>query len=89
MNMIINGFKERIKALRDRNKQIDTELEKDSTESKKAALTDEKEDNLNQIRKQRTEKYEYEQITESTEYMKKCYLYLKKLGIILKVLSLT
>ena len=33
-----------------------TELEKDSTESKKAALTDEKEDNLNQIRKQRTEK---------------------------------
>ncbi len=82
MNMIINGFRERIKALRDRNKQIDTELEKDSTESKKAALTDEKEDNLNQIRKQRTEKYEYEQISESTEYMKKCYLYLKKLGII-------
>ena len=82
MDFIINGFKERIKALRDRNKQIDTELETDSTESKKAALTDEKEDNLNQIRKQRTEKYEYEQISESTEYMKKCYLYLKKLGII-------
>ena len=82
MDFIINGFKERIKALRDRNKQIDTELEKDSTESKKAALTNEKEDNLNQIRKQRTEKYEYEQISESTEYMKKCYLYLKKLGII-------
>ena len=82
MDFIINGFKERIKALRDKNKQIDTELETDSTESKKAALTDEKEDNLNQIRKQRTEKYEYEQISESTEYMKKCYLYLKKLGII-------
>ena len=44
MDFIINGFKERIKALRDRNKQIDTELEKDSTESKKAALNDEKED---------------------------------------------
>ena len=63
--MIINGFKERIKALRDRNKQIDAELENDSTESKKAALNDEKEDNLNQIRKQRTEKYKYEQISES------------------------
>ena len=35
MNVAINGFKERIKALRDRNKQIDTELEKDSPESKK------------------------------------------------------
>ena len=35
MDFIINGFNERIKALRDRNKQIDTELEKDSTESKK------------------------------------------------------
>lgn len=43
--MITNGFKKQIKALRDRNKQIDTELENDSTESKKAALTDEKEDN--------------------------------------------
>ena len=82
MDFIINGFKERIKALRDRNKQIDTELEKDSTESKKAALNDEKEVNNNEIRKQRTQKYEYEQINEDTEYMKKCYLYLKKLGII-------
>ena len=35
MDFIINGFKERIKALRDRNKQIDTELENDSVESKK------------------------------------------------------
>ena len=44
MDFIINGFKERIKALRDRNKQIDTELENDSTEAKKAALNDKKED---------------------------------------------
>ena len=61
MNVAINGFKERIKALRDRNKQIDTELEKDSPESKKMALNDEKEENKNEIRKQRTQKYEYEQ----------------------------
>ena len=79
--MIINGFKERIKTLRDRNKQIDTELEKDSPESKKVALNDEKEQNNNEIRKQRTEKYEYEQMNEDVCFIKQCCQYLQKIGL--------
>lgn len=82
MDSRINAIKERIKGLINRNKQIDTELENDSQESKKEALNAEKEQNNNELRKQRSDRYELQQISEDTEFMKKCCLYLQKLGIV-------
>ena len=57
MDSRINAIKERIKGLINRNKQIDTELENDSQESKKEALNAEKEQNNNELRKQRSDRY--------------------------------
>ena len=82
MDSRLNSIKDRIRALINRNKQIDTELENNSQESKKEVLNTEKEQNNNELRKQRTQKYEIQQISEDLDYIKKCYLYLRKLGII-------
>ena len=82
MDSRLNSIKDRIRALINRNKQIDTELENNSQESKKEVLNTEKEQNNNELRKQRTQKYEIQQISEDLDYIKKCYLYLRKLVII-------
>ena len=82
MDSRLNSIKDRIRALINRNKQIDTELENNSQESKKEVLNTEKEQNNNELRKQRTQKYEIQQISEDLDYIKKCYLCLRKLGII-------
>ena len=82
MDSRLNSIKDRIRALINRNKQIDTELENNSQESKKEVLNTEKEQNNNELRKQRTQKYEIQQISEDLDYIKKCYLYLRKIGII-------
>lgn len=82
MDTRLNGIKERIRGLINRNKQIDTELENNAQESKKEALSAEKEQNNNELRKQRSDRYELQQISEDTEFMKKCCLYLQKLGIV-------
>lgn len=81
MDSRLNSIKDRIRGLINRNKQIDAELENDALESKKEALTAEKEQNNNEIRKQRTQKYEYEQINEDVYFIKQCCQYLQKLGI--------
>ena len=39
-------------------------------------------DNNNELRKQRTQKYELEQIKEDADYMKRIYLHLRKMGIV-------
>lgn len=82
MDTRLNSIKERIRGLINRNKQIDTELENNAQESKKEALSAEKEQNNNELRKQRSDRYELQQISEDTEFMKKCCLYLQKLGIV-------
>lgn len=82
MDTRLNGIKERIRGLINRNKQIDAELENNAQESKKEALNAEKEQNNNEVRKQRSDRYELQQISEDTEFMKKCCLYLQKLGIV-------
>lgn len=81
MDSQINTIKDRIRGLINRNRQIDTEIEDDSPESKKEALKAEKEQNNNEIRKQRTQKYECEQINEDVYFIKQCCQYLQKLGI--------
>lgn len=82
MDSRLNSIKDRIRGLINRNKQIDTEIEDAPQESKKEALNTEKEQNNNELRKQRTKKYEIQQISEDAEYIKKCCLYLQKLGIV-------
>ena len=72
MDSRLNSIKDRIRALINRNKQIDTELENNSQESKKEVLNTEKEQNNNELRKQRTQKYEIQQISEDLDYIKKC-----------------
>ncbi len=82
MDSRINAIKDRIRGLINRNKQIDAELENNAQESKKEILNAEKEQNNNELRKQRSDRYELQQISEDTEFMKKCCLYLQKLGIV-------
>ncbi len=82
MDSRLNGIRERIRALINRNKQIDTEIDNNAPEPRKEVLKAEKESNNNELRKQRTQRYEVQQISEDTECIKKCYLYLKKLGLV-------
>lgn len=71
MDSRINAIKDRIRGLINRNKQIDAELENNAQESKKEILNAEKEQNNNELRKQRSDRYELQQISEDTEFMKK------------------
>ena len=43
------SFKDRIRALMDKNKQLDTELENDVPEPQKSALNDEKQSNITPV----------------------------------------
>lgn len=82
MNPQIQAIKERIKALRERNKQINTELENNATEVKKDTLNTEKEHNNNELRKERTHRYDIQKLCDEAVFMKECCEYLKQVGLI-------
>lgn len=82
MNPQIKAIKDRIKALRDRNKQITTELENNAPEAKKDTLNTEKEHNNNELRKERTHRYDIQKLCDEAVFMKECCEYLKQVGLV-------
>ena len=77
-----DGFKSRIRALMNKNKQLDQQIKNDVPEDKKSALNDEKQDNNNELRKLRSQRYEIKRVQEDIQFMKKSCLTLQKLGLI-------
>ena len=82
MDLVRNDFKERIKALMAKNKQLDSQIESDDSAVKKAALKDEKEKNNDELRQIRSQRYQQEQMNEEVAFIKHCCQYLQKLGLI-------
>jgi len=76
-----NALKDKIKMLMNKNKQIDDIVDV-SPSQQKQHLQKQKDDNNDELRKIRSQKYELEQIQENIDYIKRTYLYLKKLGIV-------
>lgn len=75
------SLKDKIKMLMNKNKQIDNVMDVSSSQQKQH-LQKQKDDNNDELRKIRSQKYELEQIQENIDYIKRTYLYLKKLGIV-------
>lgn len=75
------SLKDKIKMLMNKNKQIDDVMDV-SPSQQKQHLQQQKDDNNDELRKIRSQKYELEQIQENIDYIKRTYLYLKKLGIV-------
>ena len=80
MNLEKNAINDRIEAIMKDNKSINDKLKYTSPESEKKALTDKKSKNNNELRKERTKRYNLEQ--EDAEFIKECCQYLQKLGIV-------
>lgn len=81
MNLEKNATNDRIAALMKDNKSINDKLKYTSPESEKKALTDKKSKNNNELRKERTKRYNLEQ-EEDAEFIRECCQYLQKLGIV-------
>ena len=77
-----NAFKSRIKALMMKNKQLDSQIEDDTPEGEKTALKDEKEQNNDELRQIRCQRYQQEQINEDVAFIKHCCQYLQRLGFV-------
>lgn len=75
------SLKDKIKMLMNKNKQIDNVMDV-SPSQQKQHLQKQKDDNNDELRKTRSQKYELEQIQENIDYIKRTYLYLKKLGVV-------
>ena len=75
----ING---RIRALMDRNKQINTELENNTPEAKKEVLNTEKMTNNDKLRQERSRRFRIRQDNSDTEFMKECCRYLQSLKLV-------
>lgn len=75
------SLKDKIKMLMNKNKQIDNVMDV-SPSQQKQHLQKQKDDNNDELRKTRSQKYELEQIQENIDYIKQTYLYLKKLGVV-------
>lgn len=82
MDSVKNSFKERIKALMMKNKQLDSQIEDDTPEGEKTALRDEKEQNNNELRQIRCQRYQQEQVNEDVAFIKYCCQYLQRLGLV-------
>ncbi|MBR5154242.1 MAG: hypothetical protein IKW58_00780 [Alphaproteobacteria bacterium] len=82
MDIHLKSLKDKIKSYINRNKEIDNTLHNSTSDNQEEILSKEKQDNNNEIRKARTEKYEIEALNEDTDYIKKSYQYLKKLGLV-------
>ena len=81
MNLEKTAINDRIAALMKDNKSINDKLKYTSPESEKKALKNKKAKNNNELRKERTKRYNLEQ-EEDAEFIRECCQYLQKLGII-------
>ena len=81
MNLEKNAINDRIAALMKDNKSINNKLKYTSPESLKKALQDKKAKNNDELRQERTKRYNIEQ-EEDAEFIKECCQYLQKLGIV-------
>ena len=81
MNLEKNAINDRIEAIMKDNKVINDKLKYTSPESLKKALKDKKAKNNDELRKERTKRYNLEQ-EEDAEFIKECCQYLQKLGIV-------
>ena len=81
MNLEKNAINDRIAALMKDNESINNKLKYTSPESLKKALTDKKAKNNDELRKERTKRYNLEQ-EEDAEFIRECCQYLQKLGIV-------
>ena len=77
-----NAFKSRIKALMMKNKQLDSQIEDDDSTAEKSALNDEKEQNNDELRQLRCQRYQHEQVNEDIAFIKHCCQYLQRLGLV-------
>ncbi len=76
------AIKERIRALMNRNKQINTELKNNDSEAKKSVLNNEKMANNDKLRQERSRRFRLNQDNRDTEFMKECCQYLQRLGLV-------
>lgn len=81
MNLEKTAINDHIAAIMKDNKSINDKLKYTSPESEKKALKDKKSKNNNELRKERTKRYNLEQ-EEDAEFIKECCQYLQKLGIV-------
>lgn len=81
MNLEKNAINDRIAAIMKDNKLIDDKLKYTSPANEKKALQDKKAKNNDELRKERTKRYNLEQ-EEDAEFIKECCQYLQKLGIV-------
>ena len=94
MNLEKTAINDRIAALMKDNKSIDDKLKYTSPESLKKALKAKKAKNNNELRQERTKRYNLEQLRqartkrynleqeEDAEFIRECCQYLQKLGIV-------
>ena len=81
MNLEKTAINDRIAAIMKDNKSINDKLKYTSPESEKKALKDKKTKNNDELRQERTKRYNLEQ-EEDAEFIKECCQYLQKLGIV-------
>lgn len=81
MNLEKNAINNRIEAIMKDNKAINDKLKYTSPESEKKALKNKKAKNNDELRQERTKRYNLEQ-EEDAEFIKECCQYLQKLGIV-------
>ena len=81
MNLEKTAINDRIAALMKDNKAINNKLKYTSPESEKKALKNKKAKNSDELRQERTKRYNLEQ-EDDAEFIKECCQYLQKLGIV-------
>lgn len=81
MNLEKTAINDRIEAIMKDNESINSKLKYTSPANEKKALTDKKSKNNNELRKERTKRYDLEQ-EEDAEFIRECCQYLQKLGIV-------
>ena len=81
MNLEKTAINDRIAAIMKDNKAITDKLKYTSPESLKKALKDKKAKNNDELRQERTKRYNLEQ-EEDAEFIKECCQYLQKLGVV-------
>ena len=81
MNLEKNAINDRIAAIMKDNESINDKLKYTPPKSEKKALKDKKAKNNDELRKERTKRYNLEQ-EEDAEFIRECCQYLQKLGIV-------
>ena len=81
MNLEKNAINDRIAAIMKDNESINSKLKYTSPANEKKELQDKKAKNNDELRKERTKRYDLEQ-EEDAEFIRECCQYLQKLGIV-------